>query len=290
MKYELISDGAAAAIETKGAELQSIKDIFGTEYIWQGDAKYWGRRSPILFPIIGEQKDGKFTYGGKSYAMGRHGFLRDAEFDVLAHDKSRMVLSFASNESTLRSYPFKFRFDVSFSLENTVLTVEYSIGNTGGGDMYFTVGGHTAYNCPFLEDEKFEDYFVEFEHEETFDRLLLNEKGLFNGKKQPFMNGSRSFQLNHSLFDLDAIVPDNLKSKSVSLINRKSGKGVCVNYSDFDSLAIWSAKGNTPFVCLEPWNGRASNSNDGLALEEKHGIIKLAAYGHYSARHTISLL
>jgi galactose mutarotase-like enzyme len=290
MILEIMSDGAAAQLETKGAELRSLKDIFGTEYIFQGDAKYWGRRSPVLFPIIGEQKDGKFEYEGKTYEMSRHGFARDAEFEVIARNRSRVLLSFASNGNTLRAYPFHFRFQTAFSIENTVLSVEYSVENTGGSDMYFCIGGHTGYNCPLLENETFEDYFVEFEKDEKFDRLLLDKNGLFNGDKLPFLDGSRRFQLEHTLFDLDAIVPDNLKSKSVSLVSRKTGRGVRVDYEDFNSLAVWSAKGNAPFVCLEPWNGCASNESDGLRLEDKQGIIKLAAGSRYSAAHTISLL
>jgi galactose mutarotase-like enzyme len=290
MIYEIMSDGAVAQLETKGAELQSLKDIFGTEYIWQGDAKYWGRRSPVLFPIIGKQKGGKFEYGGKTYELSSHGFARDSEFEVIAHDRNRLLFSLAANERTLQVYPFHFSLQVAFSLENTVLTVEYRIANTGDTEMIFSIGGHTGYNCPIAEDETFEEYFIEFEKEETCERLLVNKDGLFSSEKKPLLNGSRSFRLEHSLFESDAIVPDDLKSKSVSMINQKTGRGVRVGYDGFDNLAIWSAKGEAPFVCLEPWNGCASTITDSQRLEDKSGIKKLAAGSYYSVSHTISLL
>lgn len=290
MIYEIMSDGAAAQVETNGAELQSLKDVFGTEYIWQGDAKYWGRRSPVLFPIIGAQKNGEFEYGGKTYKMSRHGFARGCEFNVIAHDRGSVLFSLSSNEQTLLSYPFHFSLQAAFTVENATLSVKYTVLNTGDGEMYFCIGGHTGYNCPLFEGEMFEDYFVEFENNESSDRVLLNENGLFTEAKEPLFDGNRGFNLDHQLFEKDAIVPDNLKSKAVSLMSKKTGRGVRVDYDGFDNLAIWSAKGNAPFVCLEPWNGCASKVSDSLRLEDKHGIIKLAAGSYYSVTHTITLL
>jgi Galactose mutarotase and related enzymes len=290
MIYELFSDGAAVKVETTGAELVSFQDVFGLEYIWQGDGTHWSKHSPVLFPIVGAQKNGRYLYDGNEYAIGRHGFARNMEFEVLAQERSRLLLSLSSNAQTRAAYPFKFRFQVAFSLENTVLAVEYRVENTGDVELPFSVGGHTAYNCPLHADESFEEYLVEFEKTESFSRMLLSEDGLFTGELLPFMQNGRSFALNHGLFSQDAIVPDRLQSKSVSLINRKTGRGVQVDYPDFDNLAVWSQNGDAPFVCLEPWNGRASGIGDGPALGDKPGLIRLAPFSRYGARHTISLL
>lgn len=289
MVFDIMSDGAVAQIDTKGAELISLKDIFGTEYIWQGDEKYWNRRSPILFPIIGEQKDGQYEYNGKIYSISRHGFARDMEFTVINNIRERIILALSSDESTLKKYPFNFRLQVTFSLESAVLNVEYLVQNTGDSNMLFCIGGHTAYNTPLLPDEQFEDYYIEFEKQENFNRMLLNDNGLYSGKTRHFLEG-RSFQLNHSIFDDDAVVPDKLDSKSVSLVSRKTGRGIKVDFPDFENLAIWSPKGDAPFVCLEPWNGQASNESDDINLYSKKGIIELKAGGFYSASHTITLL
>lgn len=290
MICELTSDGAAVKIETKGAELQSFKDVFGLEYIWQGDDKHWSKHAPVLFPIVGTQKDGYYLYNGNSYKITRHGFARDMEFEVLANTKNHVLMSLSPNEKTRELYPFNFRFQVGYTLEHTSLAVEYRVENTGDTDLLFSVGGHTAFACPLHEEESFEEYVVEFEKPESFSRLLTTEAGLFTGEKLPFLENANNFSLRHDMFDLDVIVPDKLVSKSVSLVNKKTGHGVQVDYKDFDTLAVWSQKGDAPFVCLEPWNGFASGVNDSQSLEEKPGINRLAPFSRYSATHTISLL
>lgn len=291
MQIEIMSESAAAKISTLGAELQSLKDVFGTEYIWYGDKKFWGRHSPILFPIIGEQKNGEYEYNGKTYKMSRHGFLRDSEFEIVKKGKDNLLLSFSSNGKTKEKYPFDFTFQVSYFLEDTTLSVKYSVLNMGREEMYFSVGGHTGFNCPLHEDEKFGEYRVEFDEKETFNRLLLSNRGLFDGKKEKFLENESGFDLDHTIFDKDAVVPDNLKSKGVTLKNKKTGHGVHMDFSGFKNLAVWSEKGeNTPFVCLEPWNGRASNESDGEKFTDKYGVIKLDAGKNYSAKHSITLI
>lgn len=289
MIVEIMSDSAAAQIETKGAELQSLKDVFNTEYIWQGDPKYWGRRAPVLFPIIGAQKNGEYEYNGKKYKISRHGFARDCEFELIASDRNRAVFSLSSNDRTRAMYPFDFRLLLEYSLEAAELTVKYTVLNTGSEDMYFCIGDHTAFNCPLFEEEKFEDYFVEYECDEHIDRLLIDENGLFTGEKEHFLDG-RSFRLDHKIFDKDVVFSDNLKSKAASLINQKTGRGVRIEYKDFDNLGIWSPKGDAPFVCFEPWNGRASSVSDGPKLTDKKGIIKLASGGYREFTRKIILL
>lgn len=290
MIYEIIFDGATAQIETKGAELQSLKDIFGTEYIWNGDAKYWGRRAPVLFPIIGKQIDYKFEYDGKFYPMKNHGFARDSEFEMISQNKNSITFSLVYDEETLKIYPFKFRFQVIYTLEGAELTVEYRVANLDDKDMYFSIGGHTAFNCPLMPQEKFDDYIVEFEKDEYDNRILLGNDELYSGKTMPLFNGNRSFRLSHPLFDNDAIVPDHIESKSVTLKSTLSGRGVRLDYEDFENLAVWSIRGESPFVCLEPWIGRASSVGDSHRIEDKYDIIKLAEGSFYKAAYKIFML
>ncbi len=68
-------------INEKGAELQSIQRN-GIEYLWQANAKFWGKHAPVLFPIVGELKNGSYTFKGKEYKLPRHGFARDKIFEA----------------------------------------------------------------------------------------------------------------------------------------------------------------------------------------------------------------
>ena len=50
---ELKNDKIAIKVNTHGAELVSLKSIeTDREYMWCGDAEYWGRVSPVLFPFV----------------------------------------------------------------------------------------------------------------------------------------------------------------------------------------------------------------------------------------------
>ena len=92
------------SVSNHGAELQSLQKD-GKEYLWHGDATYWGRRSPILFPMVGKVYGGVFHVEGKEYPMGQHGFARDSEF---VKDGERYVL----DGCPLEKYPyFEFVYD-----------------------------------------------------------------------------------------------------------------------------------------------------------------------------------
>ena len=69
-------------IEDAGAQLCSVKNTAGTEYIWQADPAVWGRHAPLLFPVLGRLKDSKYTLNGKEYTIPMHGFARDSAFAV----------------------------------------------------------------------------------------------------------------------------------------------------------------------------------------------------------------
>lgn len=71
---ETISNSVlTVGVSEHGAELQSIQKN-GKEYLWQGDTRFWGRRSPVLFPIVGRVWEDTYRYAGNSYRMGQHGF------------------------------------------------------------------------------------------------------------------------------------------------------------------------------------------------------------------------
>ena len=79
----LENDQIKIQVKTKGAEPDSIySKEFNLEYLWSGDAKFWNKKSPILFPIVGTLKQNTYYYNNKAYIMTRHGFARDMDFTV----------------------------------------------------------------------------------------------------------------------------------------------------------------------------------------------------------------
>ena len=74
MDIRLSNGTCTAIVTTKGAELIDFKDEQGISYIWNGDPAYWIGRNPLLFPIVGNLKDGRIRMDGLDFFMNRHGF------------------------------------------------------------------------------------------------------------------------------------------------------------------------------------------------------------------------
>ena len=108
MNYKLKNEVLEISIAAMGAELTSIKDSNGKEYLWQGDEKSWNRQSPILFPFIGRLKNKEFIYEGKKYPMMQHGFARDMEFNCIEEKENEIWFEIKGNEETYKIYPFHF--------------------------------------------------------------------------------------------------------------------------------------------------------------------------------------
>lgn len=234
-------------INEHGAELSSVFGIkSGKEYLWQGDKAYWGRRSPVLFPVVGKYKYLKSVYGGKDYSLPQHGFARDCDFTLTEKTENSISFELTENEDTLKKYPFKFRLVCSFELTENKIRVKWNVTNTNDGEMYFSIGAHPAFNC-----EKGKT--VLSMNKENLKYSVLNADGLYLPEKYSV---DRSFVLTDDIFDRDALIIENSGVTSVSL--SENGKEfVTVNFTA-PLFGIWSpVKKNAPFVCIEPWYGRA---------------------------------
>lgn len=259
-----------AVVTTKGGELISFKDGEGTERIWQGDPEYWTGRNPLLFPVVGNLKEGKIKINGETYSMNRHGFAREREFVITEQAEDHVVMELRADEDTLKKYPFNFKLQVCHRLEDSGFVTSFEIVNLDKREMPFCIGAHTAFCCPVFADETFEDYDIVFDEKEQADSLLLNSDGYIQkGKTVPFLRDSDRFALNYEPFEkMDTVIFSGLKSTGVSLKHRLKGHGVHMDFEGFPFMAFWT-KGaqRAPFICIEPWHGCA-------ALEDEDGDFK----------------
>lgn len=259
-----------AKFQAKGAELISLIEVAsGQEYIWQGDPTHWARHTPILFPFVGRLKNDQYTYEGKTYNMGQHGFARDLNFEVERQDQESIVFLLKSSEDTLKSYPFDFELRVTYILEERSIITRYHVSNVGNQRMYFSIGGHPAFKCAMTLAGKRSDYHLLFNQPEEAETHLLVD-GLFSGEKEAIISG-RALPITDTLFDKDALVFKDLVATNVSLfsINRKWLK---FHFQGFPYLGIWSKSQRSPFVCIEPWFGLADNQHHDGELTTKEGI------------------
>lgn len=274
--FSIDNEQLKIVIHPKGAELQSIfHKGRQLEYMWDGDPAYWGKHSPILFPIVGALKDNTYYYQGKAYSLPRHGFAREMEFGAEVQGPDHIGLLLRSNASTLQEYPFDFELRLRYRLTPDGLTTTYSVKNPSKADMYFSIGGHPAFKVPLVEGTAYNDYYLEFENGETASRWPISGQGLIDKPPLPLLKDTRRLPLTKDLFAKDALVFKNLSSTSVSLRSDRTDRGLTFDFAGFPFLGIWAAK-NADFVCIEPWCGIADSVDSNQQWTEKEGIVRLA--------------
>lgn len=246
MLFYLENDYLIIAVNTHGAELSSIiNKKENKEMLWQGDSQFWGRKSPVLFPVVGKYKNGKTTYEGKEYHSGQHGFARDSDFTLIEKTESKLSFELLSNEETLKQYPFRFRLVCSFELDNNKIIVGWNVENIDDKKIYFSIGAHPAFYC---EKSK----TVLSMNGENLKYNLINADGLYTAPKYDVES---NFVLHDNIFDNDALIIENSEVNEISLIDNDK-KYLTVKF-DTPLFGIWSpTKKNAPFVCIEPWFGR----------------------------------
>lgn len=272
-----------ASIKHAGAELFSIQDHQNKEYIWEGNPSFWGKHSPVLFPIVGTLKNNTYTIDGKEYHLSRHGFARDMEFQLVDHTEDSATFSLSSNVETLQKFPFNFELQLIYTLQEKELTLSYKVINTGATRIPFSIGAHPAIALP----NDFETYSFEFEKEEVLKYNLL-ENDLISNTTKTLETTSNLVPLSYKLFENDALVFKTLESNSLTILEN-SKPYVKVNFEDFPSLGIWT-KEKAPFICIEPWFGYSDTAENSGDLFEKEGILILDAHQTFQSKFSIQIL
>lgn len=284
MQITIKNNRLSASVSTMGAEIVSLL-LDGAERLWQADPAVWGEHAPVLFPIVGRIRDGKYEHEGKTYSIRcPHGFAREKEFSVIEQTSSSVTLRLCSDDQTLAQFPFDFVLEICYSLSGTTLEMTFRIENSGDQTMYYSFGAHPGFRLPPEDGSSFSDWYLLFPGEESLDELTLS--GVFlSGKSQRcrFANGNR-IPLFHEMFDDDAFLLTGLKNRRVILCSEKSSRRIEVDCSDFDYLAFWHMpKTSAEYLCIEPWNGLPSVEGAPEILSEKKAIRTLLPHGQETA-------
>lgn len=265
METILTNTELTAIIDSKGAELISLKNNRQREYIWEGNPDFWGKHAPVLFPIVGTLKGNQYHYKNQTYNMPRHGFARDMSFELVSKTTSKAVFSLKSTAETKAMYPFDFELQISYTLQETNLIVEYKVINKTNETMPFSIGGHPAFALP----EAFENYDLEFDCNEDLNSYRLENDLLSENSFKVIMDNSK-ISLDYSLFQNDALIFKTMPSKKITLLE-KSNPIMRFHFNDFKNFGIWT-KMYAPFICLEPWLGYSDNLVSNGNIVEKEGI------------------
>lgn len=278
MKTQIMleNDEIAVRISSVGAELQSVvRD--GIERMWSGDPAVWGRRAPLLFPLIGRLRDGEYELGGRRIAAPTHGFCRDRAFAVSQASRTRVRFETVSDEGTRAVYPFDFRLTVDFSLEGGTLVKTHTVENTGDVPMPFELGGHEAYATRLLPGEHMSDYHVRFEGLDKIEMFGMDEAGILTLPKIEVPLEDDRLTKTPEQLGIDTVVLENVPGSVAALACAKNGHSVTVEFPDFPYLGIWTKAGqdDARYLCIEPWSALPDAHFSPRELAEKPGVRTL---------------
>ena len=276
-----------AQVNPLGAQLSILRDRNGHDLLWNGDPAVWNGRAPLLFPIVGELANGRYQVSGETYHLSRHGFARGRLFEVIAATADTATFRLQADESTLPVYPFRFELDVRFAVSSATLSITSSVRNKGRDSMPASFGYHPAFRWPLPYGQERAAHFIEFATHEPAPIRRLNAAGLLTSEPHPTPISDRRLVLEDSLFRNDAVILDQVRSRSVSY-GASSGPRIRVSYPDMPYLGIWTKPG-AQFICIEPWHGVADPEGFSGELTRKPGIFMVAPGEARSLEMTITL-
>ncbi|WP_142685035.1 aldose 1-epimerase family protein [Chitinophaga polysaccharea] len=286
---QISNEKLTVLVSPQGAELQSIvRNDTGLEYLWSGDPTFWGKKSPVLFPIVGGLKDNTYQYRDDHYTLGRHGFAREQLFAVTEQGAEHVSLRLSDNEATRKVYPFRFDFTIQYLLQDDQLQVTYQVLNRDDKTLFFSVGAHPAFKLPLVPDTTYEDYYLYFNKEEDAGIWPLSAGGQVETAPVPYLQHTHELPLKKSLFYNDALVFKQLASTAISIKSNHTPHGLTLAFEGFPYMGIWAAK-DADFVCIEPWCGIADSVDTNGELEEKEGINRLAPDGLFERTWTATI-
>lgn len=286
-RHRLANSEIALTIDRKGAEMQSLTDADGGEYLWQAGPE-WPRRAPNLFPIVGRLKGDRLLHRGQSYPMGQHGFARDLDFEWIAREAQHCHLRLRDNDETRARYPFAFHFDILYRLDGPAIHIAYRIVNTGDAVLPASVGAHPAFAWPLPSMAEKTGHWLEFDASVAGSARLLRD-GLLTRETQPMPIENRLMPLEDSLFDRDALIFDPAPGSSVRYGAGRQSRIEVAWDAQFRQLGVWS-RSHGDFLCIEPWRGHASPEDFDGDILDKPGMMLIAPGAQARLAWRITLL
>lgn len=286
--YELKNDRISLLISDHGAEIRSLKGLAdGREYMWQADPAYWGRTSPVLFPLVGNYYNKESRYEGEVFSMSQHGFARDMKFDLVEKTDDSIEFVLVDNEISHSKYPFSFKLFCGYKIKDNSVTVSWKVVNTDSRDIFFSIGAHPAFNCDLNKD------MLLFEKSgNNLDSICANiieqdGSGCLSDRTKTLSLDAGKLQMSDELFSEDALVIENEQADSVSVLDAEGKVFVRVDFSSV-LFGVWSPVGkHAPFVCIEPWYGRCDRVGFNGDIKDREYGNTLSPNGTFEAEYKI---
>lgn len=273
-----------------GAELQSIRkgDV---EYLWQGDPSFWGRRSPVLFPIVGSVWESRYRIDGVEYQLGQHGFARDRDFVKVCESETEVRYRLESSPQTKEKFPYDFCLEIAYRLHGRCLDVIWEVSNPSEEDIYFQIGAHPAFHYPDYDPMTSGRGHFTFDRSEGLECIRIKEKGCVDAQtKWPLELSEGILRLQKDTFDaIDTIMLQDSQVQKVSMFREDGSPWLSLSFNA-PVVGIWSPPGkNAPFICIEPWYGRCDRAGYEGEFKDKDWVNRLAPGEKFESVYTIEI-
>lgn len=276
MKYQLKNEYLTVTVENRGAELQSVRGSDGTEYVWHGDKASWKDHAPVLFPFCGRLWDGYCTVDGARCDPEVHGFFRRLPTELSDRTEVSLTLTQQDSPETLAGYPFPYRLDMTYTLEERTLIMQASVTNRGEKTMPFALGLHPGFSLPFAGGS-LTDYTVRFVGAGgRLQRVNFDENEWFpiGGTRDFALRDGEYFDPTEDFFAIGSAFFDGMPRTAV-LEKKGTDRRITMQYPDFRYFGLWKAPG-AAFLCMEPWTSMPTLSGKVCELNEKPDLVRLA--------------
>lgn len=268
----ITSADLSARIAPLGAEILSLQDAQGREYMTDADPAFWSGHAPLLFPIVGRLKGDHLRVAGSQYPMRQHGFARKMAWNLTEAGDRAVTFQLTDNAETRAQYPFAFNLSVLYRLESNRLSTVVRVSNPDTVLLPFSFGFHPAFAWPLPDGGDKAGHRIVFDQPEPQDIRRLDGDGLL-ATHEPTPIADRTLVLDPALFDADALIWEHLASRHLAY-RSPSGPWLEIAF-DVPQLGIWQKPG-AKFICIEPWLGHADPAGIDSEFAAKPGIILLA--------------
>ncbi len=289
----LKNDTIKVTIDSHGAEMTSLQDSAGREYLWNADPAFWKRHAPVLFPLVGSLKDKKYRLGDQTYTLGQHGFARDMEFVHHSCDETECWYRLTETIATRIAFPYAFCLDVGYRVGEHCVDVMWRVLNSGSKDLYFSLGGHPAFVCPLDPEKPRSAYSLRFDTDKPLVSGILGQGGVLSDRTKTLNLTDGTLPISDGLFEEDALILEHDQAHHVALLD-PDGKAYLEVGFRAPVFGIWSMPVKDgkvpPFVCIEPWYGRCDAENFTGSWEEREWGNRLAPNEEFKGGYRVSLL
>lgn len=285
---QIKNDRLTLTVSEHGAEMVSIKDNGGEEYLWDGDPAYWNRHSPILFPLVCGLWNDTYRIDGHEYKLSRHGFARDTDFKLIARGDEQVIYALHESPETLQVYPFRFNLAISYRLEGNKIHVVWHVENTDDKTIYFQIGGHPAFLVPGCKKGEPLHGTLRLDNASP-QRLYGNVNGCLAKGYHKVETDGGLFHFTEDSFADDAIIFDHSQIKHVELLDEGGRPHVTLDFKT-PALGIWSPAGkHAPFVCIEPWYGIHDWAGYDGDFRNKYLMNQLLPGSSFMSEYTVTI-